>query len=133
MSSEDPPKILIVEDEAILAVSLQDKLFALGYLTPAAVSRGEQAVQAACELQPDLVLVDIKLDGQIDGVEAARQIRERHDIPVILMSAGSDIDTLQRALLTSSFGYLVKPVQLEKLGQVIEQALSQTDASDRAL
>jgi CheY-like chemotaxis protein len=118
-------RILIVEDEAIQAMCLQDKLTDLGYGVTAMVSNGEQAVQAAAEHHPDLVLMDIKLNGRMDGIEAARQIRERFDIPVIFMSAYSDIDTLQRALLTGSDGYLVKPVQMENLSRVIEKALQQ--------
>ncbi len=110
---------------------LQDKLYDLGYGASASVGSGEQAVQAAYEQPPDLVLMDIKLSGHIDGLEAARQIRERCDIPVIFMSAYSDIDTLQRALLTGSAGYLVKPVRMESLGRMIEEALNQPDVPAR--
>ena len=123
MSRDGPPKILIVEDEAILAMCLQDKLVDLGYGLPPAVGSGEQAVQTALEYRPDLVLMDIKLNGKIDGLEAARQIHEFCETPVIFMSAYSDIDTLQRALLAGPAGYLVKPVRLETLGKVIQQAL----------
>jgi CheY-like chemotaxis protein len=123
---KDAPQILIVEDEAILAMCLQDKLAELGYGIPVAVSSGEQAVQAAQDYHPDLVLMDIKLNGQIDGVEAARQIREQADIPVVFMSAYSDLETLQRALLTSSAGFLVKPVRMESLDRLIKEVLSQT-------
>jgi CheY-like chemotaxis protein len=125
MSRAGPRNILIVEDEAIQAMSLHDKLVDLGYGIPAAVGSGEQAVQAAGKYHPDLVLMDIKLSGRMDGVEAARQIRELFEIPVVFMSAYSDIDTLQRALLTCSAGYLVKPVLLENLSKVIEKALQQ--------
>jgi CheY-like chemotaxis protein len=125
MSRIGSPNILIVEDEAIQAMCLRDKLVDLGYSIPAAVGSGELAVQAAGRYHPDLVLMDIKLNGRMDGIEAARQIRERFDIPVIFMSAYSDIDTLQRALLTGSDGYLVKPVQMENLSRVIEKALQQ--------
>jgi CheY-like chemotaxis protein len=127
MSKDSSKKILIVEDEAILAMCLQDKLVDLGYGIHAAVGSGEQAVQAALDHRPDLVLMDIKLSGRMDGLEAARQIRELFDIPVIFMSAYSDVDTLQRALLTGSAGYLIKPVQLESLGRVIERALNEQD------
>jgi CheY-like chemotaxis protein len=125
MSRNDLLNILIVEDEAILAMCLQDKLIALGYGIPAAVSSGEQAVQAADDYHPDLVLMDIKLNGRMDGLEAAQQIRERYQIPVIFMSAYSDIDTLQRALLSGSAGYLIKPVRMEHLSRAIENALQQ--------
>jgi CheY-like chemotaxis protein len=134
MLRDCPAKILIVEDEAILAMCLQDKLADLGYGILASVGSGEQAVQVAADFHPDLVLMDIKLNGRIDGVEAARQIREQCSIPVIFMSAYSDVDTVQHALLTSSAGYLVKPVRLESLNRVIQdmlrQALGQTGLSD---
>jgi len=116
-------RILIVEDEAIQAMCLQDKLTDLGYGVTAMVSNGEQAVQAAAEHHPDLVLMDIKLNGRIDGVEAARQIRQQSSIPVIFMSAYTDINTLQRAFLTGPSGYLVKPVRLEKLSQELARVL----------
>jgi len=133
MSREGSLTILIVEDEAILAMGLQDKLFELGYGSSAAVGSGEQAIQAAREHRPDLVLMDIKLSGKIDGVEAARQIRERNDIPVIFMSAYSDTDTLQRALLTGPASYLIKPVRLENLGRIIQEALGQPNEASRAV
>jgi CheY-like chemotaxis protein len=125
MTSNSPSKILIVEDEAILAMCLQDKLSDLGYGITAMVSNGEQAVEAAIEFAPDLVLMDIKLNGNIDGIEAARQIRQQSAIPVIFMSAYSDVDTLQRAFLTGPSGYLVKPVRLENLSQELERVLRQ--------
>ena len=125
MTRDSPSRILIVEDEAILAMCLQDKLTDLGYGVTAMVSNGEQAVQAAAEHHPDLVLMDIKLNGRIDGVEAARQIRQQSSIPVIFMSAYTDIDTLQRAFLTGPSGYLVKPVRLEKLSQELARVLRQ--------
>jgi DNA-binding response OmpR family regulator len=116
--------ILVVEDEAILAKILQDKLTFLGFNTPVVARSGEQAVQAASEQRPDLVLMDIQLNGQLDGIETARQIREMYEIPVIFMGAFSDVDTVQRAFLTIKAGYLVKPVQLETLSKVIENALN---------
>lgn len=124
MSKDSLPMILIVEDEAILAKILKDKLTFLGYNTPVMVRSGEQAVQVASEQPPDLVLMDIQLNGQLDGIEAARQIREMSEIPVIFMGAFSDVDTVQRAFLTIKAGYLVKPIQLETLSKVIENALN---------
>lgn len=124
MSRDSLPMILIVEDEAILAKILLDKLTFLGFNTPAVVNSGEQAVQAAYEQRPDLVLMDIQLNGQLDGIEAARQIQELFEIPVIFMGAFSDVDTVQRGFLTIKAGYLVKPVQLETLSKVIENTLN---------
>jgi DNA-binding NarL/FixJ family response regulator len=123
MMKDYPAKILIVEDEAILAMCLQDKLADLGYGILGSVSSGEQAVQFALDFHPDLVLMDVKLSGRIDGIEAARQIRERKQIPVVFMSAYSDIDTVQSALLTSPAGYLVKPVRVESLNRIIQDVL----------
>jgi len=116
-------KILIVEDEAILAMWLQDKLADLGYGVLASVDTGEQAVQLAVDFHPDLVLMDIKLNGLIDGVEAARQIRERSTVPVVFMSAYSDVDIVQTAMLVQPAKYLVKPVLMESLNRVIQDVL----------
>ena len=124
LSKASLPVILIVEDEAILAKILLDKLTFLGYNTPVMVRSGEEAVHFASEHHPDVVLMDIELNGQLDGIEAARQIREMSEIPVIFMGAFSDVDTVQRAFLTIKAGYLVKPVQLETLSKVIENALN---------
>ena len=90
-------KIMVVEDEAIVALDIQSKLESKGYEVPAVVSTGEDAVQKAGETRPDMVLMDIQLEGEMDGVEAAAQIRSNFEIPVVYLTAFSDEKTLQRA------------------------------------
>ncbi len=116
-------KILVVENEVILAEGLQVKLESLGYEVPLTVVSGEEAIQAAESMRPDLVLMDIKLDGKIDGIEAADQIRNRFDIPVVYLTAYSDENTLQRAKITEPYGYIVKPHHGRELHVTVEMAL----------
>ncbi len=116
-------KILVVEDERIVAKDISKRLQKLGYTVLANVASGEAAIQKARELQPDLVLMDIQLEGQIDGIEAAEQIRADLDIPVIFLTAYADENTLQRAKATEPFGYIVKPFDERALHTAIEVAL----------
>jgi len=116
-------RILIVEDELIVAKDVQNMLERTGYTVPAVVSSGEAAVRKAVEVQPDLVLMDIMLKGDIDGVEAAEQIRDLLHIPVIYITAYADEDTLQRAKITEPYGYIIKPFQERELYTNIEMAL----------
>jgi PAS domain S-box-containing protein len=116
----DKAQVLVVEDEAIVAIDLQYKLEALGYCVPSVTRSGEEAVASAAELNPALVLMDIKLDGDVDGIDAARQIRDRLDVPVVYLTAHADETTLQRAKMTEPFGYLFKPVDQRALQTVVE-------------
>ena len=115
--------ILIVEDEAIVAADLAGKLRRLGYEVAGIAAEGEEAVALACRLRPHLVLMDIRLEGSIDGIEAAEAIRRRHDVPVIYLTAHSDAATLARAKLTGPFGYILKPFEERDLATQIELAL----------
>jgi PAS domain S-box-containing protein len=115
--------ILLVEDENIVALELADTLQNLGYSVSAIASSGEQAITSAEETHPDLVLMDIRLKGHIDGIEAAEQIRARLDIPVVYLTAYADDTTLGRAKLTEPFGYLLKPFEQRELHSTIEIAL----------
>jgi two-component system, response regulator PdtaR len=101
-------RILVVEDERITAEDIKDGLKSLGYEVPAVVHSGEEAVRKAGELQPDLVLMDIKLEGEMDGIEAAGKIKKHFDIPVIYLTAYSDENTLERARMTEPSGYVLK-------------------------
>jgi PAS domain S-box-containing protein len=116
-------RLLVVEDESIVARDLQSRLRNLGYDVPAVVAYGEKAIEAAAEHLPDLVLMDIFLKGSIDGIMAAEQIRARLDIPIIFLTAFADPDTLQRAKLTEPFGYILKPFEERELLTTIEMAL----------
>jgi len=116
-------KILVVEDEENLAQYIKFTLNNLGYDISAVASSGEEAIQKASETQPDLVLMDIVLEGDMDGIEAAQQIRRLFDIPVIYLTGYTDSKTFKRAKITEPFGYLLKPFQKRELHTVIEMAI----------
>jgi anti-anti-sigma factor len=113
----------VVEDETIVALDIQNKLKKLGYDVPLFVVSGEEAIRKAGELRPDLVLMDIRLKGKMDGIAAAAKIRERYGIPVVYLTAYDDEDTVQRAKQSDAFGYLLKPLQEKDLRIAIEIAL----------
>ncbi len=117
------PRILVVEDEGIVAMEIQNRLSSMGYSVVAAVATGEVAIEKAGQLQPDLVLMDIRLKGKIDGVTAAEGIRARFDIPVIFLTAYADEHTLQRAKVTEPYGYVLKPFEERELHIAMEVAL----------
>ena len=116
-------QILVVEDENIIAMDIQSRLERLGYTVPAAASCGAEAIRKAGEIHPDLVLMDIILEGEIDGIEAAEQIKIQFDIPVVYLTAHADDGTLQRAKITESYGYIIKPFEAKDLHANIEMAL----------
>jgi len=115
--------ILIAEDEAIIAQDLKRRLENQGYGVTATVATGKDAVQMAGERMPDLILMDIVLIGDMDGIQAAGEIRARFDIPVIYITAYSDEEILERAKLTEPFGYIIKPFEDRELRSAIEVAL----------
>ncbi|MCC5657138.1 response regulator [Nostoc sp. XA010] len=117
-------KILVVEDEAIVAKDLQHRLIKFGYRVPAIASSPEEAINKAVEISPDLVLMDIKLKGSMDGIEAAEEIYKRLDIPVIYLTAYADENTLIRAKITEPFAYLIKPFKERELQINIEISLT---------
>jgi diguanylate cyclase (GGDEF)-like protein/PAS domain S-box-containing protein len=116
-------QILVVEDEHIVAKDIQYRLQGLGYHIPAVASSGEEALQKAEETRPDLVLMDIRLKGPMNGVEAAEELRRRFNIPVVYLTAYADDHTLHRAKVTEPFGYLLKPFEERELYTCIEVAL----------
>ena len=116
-------RILVVEDEIIVVMELQERLESLGYAVAAVAASGEEAIQKAAEMQPDLVLMDIRLQGEMSGIEAAEAIQAQFDIPVVYLTAFSDENTLQQAKATEPFGYLLKPFQARQLYSTIEMAL----------
>ncbi|HWP92220.1 MAG TPA: response regulator [Thermodesulfobacteriota bacterium] len=122
-ASADSARILVVEDEKIVARDIKNRLRNLGYTVPAIVSSGEEAIQKAEEIRPDLVLMDIVLKGKIDGVKAAKEIYTRFDIPVIYLTAYSDKETLRRVKMTEPFGYIHKPFEIKEMRSSIEIAL----------
>ena len=116
-------QILVVEDERIVADDIKMSLQRLGYDVSGMTSSGEEAVKKAEETHPDLVLMDIVLEGETDGVEAASAIRFRFDIPVVYLTAYSDRKTLERAKVTEPFGYILKPFKDKDLYTTIEMAI----------
>jgi signal transduction histidine kinase len=116
--------ILIVEDELLIAKNLSQKLEKLGYKIADIVSSGADAIQRAQELKPDLILMDIVIKGEIDGIETAAIINQKFDIPIIYTTAYADDETLQRAENTGSYGYLLKPFKERELHATIKIALS---------
>ena len=124
-------KILIVEDERITAEDMKKALNSVGFDVPAIVSSGEEAIKVAEELKPDLVLMDIKLEGEMDGIQAAEKIRSKLGIPIIYLTAYSDEKTVQRAKVTEPsgfiikqpYGFLRKPFEESELNTAIEITL----------
>ncbi|AUT01899.1 hybrid sensor histidine kinase/response regulator [Nostoc sp. CENA543] len=113
-------RILVVEDEVIVARTITSQLSQLGYIVTGTASSGKVAIAKALETRPDLVLMDIILKGEMDGIDTASYIREYLDIPVIFLTAYGDDNTLQRAKITQPFGYIVKPFTSKDLRIAIE-------------
>lgn len=116
-------RILIVEDEAVVAIDVRHRLTRLGYTVVGVVDTGEEAVRKVEELDPDVALMDIMLAGTMDGVEAAGIIRERFGTPVVFLTAHSDRTTLRRAGAVGPYGYLIKPFEEPELQSALEIAL----------
>jgi len=116
--------ILVVEDEMIVAKDIQNRLTKLGYSVVKIIGNGEAAIREAAKSCPDLVLMDIKLKGEMDGVEAAKEIYTRFNIPIIYLTANADKTTLERAKITEPFGYIIKPFKERELSTTIEITLS---------
>ncbi len=116
-------KILIVEDEGIVSLHIKKTLEDLGYVVSGIAGSGEEAIIKAMENRPDLVLMDIVLQGIVDGIDAAEKIRDLFNIPVIYLTAYADDSTLERAKMTTPFGYIVKPFKERDLYIAIEFAL----------
>ena len=117
-------KILVVEDEGIVAKDIQNRLRHLGYKVPAIAFSGEEAVAKAKKLKPDLVLMDIMLNGEMDGIEAAAKIRSQMNVPIIYLTAYSDESTLNRAKTTDPYNYILKPFNDDDLRIGIDLAFA---------
>src|SRR5215510_15230033 len=116
-------RLLVVEDERIVSMDLQRRLRSMGYEVVGSAVSGEEAIQKAEALHPDMVLMDVMLDGELDGIQAAEIIRKRLNIPVIYLTAYADSSTLERAKITEPFGYILKPFEERELHGHIEIAL----------
>ena len=114
---------MVVEDERVIASDIKKTLEKEGYSVPATVSTGDKVVETVSKVRPDMLLMDIMINGSIDGVEAARQVQERFDIPVVYLTAYGDDKTLERAKITEPYGYILKPFESRELHVAIEIAL----------
>ncbi len=121
--TDSKPRVLIVEDELIVAKNLQERLQRLGYEVADVASTGQEAISRAEENTPDIILMDIKLQGEMDGIETAGKINEKLGIPVIYLTAYADDSTLVRAKHTNPYGYLLKPIEGRELRSAIETTL----------
>ena len=115
-------KILVVEDERLIARDIAMQLGVLGYETLGPADTGEQAIEIAGELRPDLVLMDIHLGSAMDGIDAARTIRTQFDVPTVFLSAFASEANSARAQLAKPAGYLAKPFEDYELREVLEAA-----------
>jgi CheY-like chemotaxis protein len=118
-----PPRILIVEDEAVIRYDIRQQLQALGYVVAGEAVSGQEAVFLTGRLRPDLVLMDIRLTPGMDGIAAAHAIREHQALPVVFLTAFAADDILERAMLAEPYGYIVKPFSEGELHTVLRTAL----------
>lgn len=116
-------RVLIVEDETLIAEELKERLARLGFSIIAAVDTAEEGIEIATRERPDLVLMDIRLKGEKDGVQAAAEIRKQVDVPIVYLSAYSDQLTVERAKKTEHDGYLLKPFHRGELQSTIDVAI----------
>jgi len=121
ISSE--PRALIVEDEILIAEELRERLSRLGFSVIAAVDSADEGIAIATRERPDLVLMDIRLKGEKDGVQAAKEIRRQVDVPIVYLTAHSDELTVNRAKATEHDGFILKPFQRRELQSTIEVAM----------
>lgn len=124
-------KVLIVEDELVVARDIEQQLLDLGYAPVGSATRGEQAVELCGQVCPDLVLMDIQLAGAMDGIAAAQRIRDQFALPVVFLTAFTADDVLARAKLTEPFGYILKPFSERELRTVLAMALYKHEAEAR--
>ena len=118
-----PPRALIVEDETLIAEELRQRLLRLGFTVIAAVDSGEEGVAIAIRERPDLVLMDIRLNGEKDGMQAAKEIREQVDVPIVYLTAHSDRQTVEGINQTEHDGFILKPFLRRELQSTVEVAL----------
>jgi PAS domain S-box-containing protein len=123
--------VLIVEDESVNAAVIEHQLKKLGYSVAGIATSGEEAIELAQRAKPDVVLMDIQLEGKIDGVEAAVTIRRKTGVPVVYLTGNSDEETIDRARITEAFGYLHKPFQEREVHSTLQLALHKAEMEIR--
>jgi CheY-like chemotaxis protein len=116
-------KIMLVEDELITAMDIRRMLERVGYHVMATISSGEEAVSRARDIHPDLIIMDIFLSQDMDGIEASDLITKEFDVPVIFLTANADTSTLKRADQIRHYGYLLKPIKLSDLNSIVTTAI----------
>lgn len=126
---EDAKNVLIVEDDMILSMVLERMILKLNHSVVGKVITGKEAIESAIELDPDLILMDIQLKDDIDGISAMHQIRDHSSVPVIYITGNSDEYNLSRAKETEYVDYLVKPIQMSDLKSSIDKAFNAKTAS----
>jgi CheY-like chemotaxis protein len=117
------PRALIVEDETLIAEELKERLSRLGFSVIAAVDTADEGIAIATSQHPDLVLMDIRLKGDKDGIQAATEIRRQIDVPIIYLTAYSDRHTVERAKASEHDAFILKPFQKRELQSTIEVAM----------
>ncbi len=117
-------KVLVVEDESIIALSIQEKLMSQGYEVPAIASTGEMAVELFNKYQPHVILMDVVLAGLMDGIEASREIRKNSNVPIVFCTAYSDEQTMERVMAVSLSDFILKPISESELDTKLQHVLS---------
>jgi len=120
-------RILVVEDQMLIALEIKDRLEDMGHEVIAMAKSGDKAIAFALDLKPDLILMDIKIEGDIDGIQTAEQIKKVMDIPILFLTAYADDKTLERAKLTEPYAYIVKPLDERELKSSIIIALYKSE------
>jgi len=131
MNNTDPKKVLIVEDDMLLSLVEERLIKKMGHEVVAKVVTGSEAIEKAKELKPDIILMDIILKGEMDGIEAMEEIRKESDVPVVYLSGNSDRFNYERAKKTGFTDYLVKPITNNDLKQPFINAFSEDDVEER--
>lgn len=130
MIKDRAPKILLVEDDMIIAADISLQLSKLGYEVIGISTRGEDALKTIAGNRPDIILMDIILSGKMNGIEAARLILERHQIPVIFLTSNNDDATFQRALAARPYAFIAKPFQKSELERSLKLTLQRMAAEE---
>ncbi len=114
--------ILVVEDEFLVAADIEESLISLGYTVQNTLPSGQEAIDEVNKKLPDLILMDISLKGEMTGIEAATIIGQKHDVPIIFLTANADVSTIQKAKISLPYGYIIKPFSEKDLQTNIEIA-----------
>jgi CheY-like chemotaxis protein len=126
-------EILIVEDDILSATIIKKMLLKKNYKVPKSISTSYEAIEYVNNSQPDLILMDIFLKDEVDGITAAKKIREKYDIPIIYLTSDSSDETIQRAKITEPFGYLLKPVDEKTLITNVELSLQKQHTHNKII